>query len=427
MTAINQNFDAIVVGSGPGGATVAKELSVRNKKVLILEWGNNAKIRASKIQMFSMAGRPGKGMLMTSGIPVVRGITTGGTSIFYYASAFDPPYEMLRKYGVEIEKEIEEVKKEVPYAPLSDDLTGPMAKRIMASAQDLGYNWQKMPKLIYQDKCKANCWKCVYGCPYGAKWTSRDFVDEAVRHGAILVNRAKVEKVIVENNKAIGVAYTLKGSLQKAYADKIILGAGGIGSPVILRESGIKDAGYDFFMDPLITVMGPMDDLKGGKEICMAGGVHMDEEGYLMSDMTVAKGFFIGFNGVVLNFNKIFSHNRTLVIMVKIRDRLGGMLNNDGGVRKVIARSDWEVLNKGADKAKEILRHAGAKEAYTAMVMAAHPGGTVKINELVDSNLKTQYDNLYVCDCSVIPEAWGLPPTLTLLGLGKRLAKHLAC
>ena len=52
-------------------------------------------------------------------------------------------------------------------------------------------------------------------------------------------------------------------------------------------------------------------------------------------------------------------------------------------------------------------------------------GQLTKIGEVVDSNLKTKFDNLYVCDCSVIPEAWGLPPTLTILGLGKRLAKHL--
>ena len=43
----------------------------------------------------------------------------------------------------------------------------------------------------------------------------------------------------------------------------------------------------------------------------------------------------------------------------------------------------------------------------------------------VDADLKTRFDNLYVCDCSVIPEEWGLPPTMTLLGLGKRLAGHL--
>jgi hypothetical protein len=33
------------------------------------------------------------------------------------------------------------------------------------------------------------------------------------------------------------------------------------------------------------------------------------------------------------------------------------------------------------------------------------PGGIVKISNLVDSNLKTEKDNLYVCDCFVIPEA----------------------
>jgi choline dehydrogenase-like flavoprotein len=39
--------------------------------------------------------------------------------------------------------------------------------------------------------------------------------------------------------------------------------------------------------------------------------------------------------------------------------------------------------------------------------------------------LKTAYDNLYICDASVIPESWGLPPTLTVLALAKRLGKHL--
>ena len=49
----------------------------------------------------------------------------------------------------------------------------------------------------------------------------------------------------------------------------------------------------------------------------------------------------------------------------------------------------------------------------------------MKIGDLLDSNLRTEYENLYVCDCSVIPEPWGLPPVLTLVSLGKRLAKHL--
>ncbi len=54
-----------------------------------------------------------------------------------------------------------------------------------------------------------------------------------------------------------------------------------------------------------------------------------------------------------------------------------------------------------------------AKDIFRTQYLAAHPGGTVKVGDLVDSNLMTPYDNLYVCDCSVIPEAWGMPPTTT--------------
>ena len=80
----------------------------------------------------------------------------------------------------------------------------------------------------------------------------------------------------------------------------------------------------------------------------------------------------------------------------------------------------------GYDRAKKILTNAGAKDIFKTWWIASHPGGTCKINDIVDSNLKTEYDNLYVCDASVIPDEWGRPPVLSILGLGKRLAKHLA-
>ena len=38
----------------------------------------------------------------------------------------------------------------------------------------------------------------------------------------------------------------------------------------------------------------------------------------------------------------------------------------------------------------------------------------------------TRVKNLYVCDASVLPKAPGLPPILTIVALGKHLAKHLA-
>jgi len=112
--------------------------------------------------------------------------------------------------------------------------------------------------------------------------------------------------------------------------------------------------------------------------------------------------------------------------MVKWKDALGGRLTDGGGVRKMLTAADKRVARHGFETARRVLQSAGASDIYGTWYLAAHPGGTVKIGHLVDANLKSPIDGLYVCDCSVIPEAWGLPPSLTLVALGKRLARHLA-
>jgi choline dehydrogenase-like flavoprotein len=407
METFQGEYDVIVVGSGPGGATVAKELSQHNKKVLILEWGGNAPLRGTLTQSATMIGVPGKSLLLTNKKlhVLLRGITTGGSSVFYCGTAFDPPFEMLESYGIEIRKEIEELKKEIPIEPLSDELMGPMASRMMSSAQDLGYPWEKINKFIFQDKCRAGCWRCAYGCPYDAKWTARNFVREAVEKGATLVNGARVKSVLTDGSKATGVEFKKRGRSYRVEAPTVVLGAGGIGSAEILRRSGVRRAGYDFFVDPLVLVTGKVPDIKQGKELQMQAGWHAKDE-YVMTDLAMPRV-------------------PKLSIMVKIKDELGGRITNRGGCRKDLSRSDYRKLDDGFVRARKILKNAGVKRVAKSMVFAAHPGGSVKIGDVVDSNLKTEHDNLYVCDCSVIPEAWGLPPTLTVLGLGKRLSKHL--
>lgn len=422
----DNSYDVIVVGSGPGGATVAKEMAQRGKKVLILEWGNKAPIRGWMPQFVMNASIPGKSMLFTNNmLAMVRGIVTGGSSVYYYGTAFEPPVEMLKSHGIDITKEVEETREELPTSPLPDNLIGPMAKRIMESAVDLGYDWKKMPKFIDPDKCKPDCFRCNYGCPDGAKWSGRLFIDEALSNNAEIINKAKVTKVIIENKKAVGVEYKKKRKTHQVFAPLVVVSAGGIGSPMILRESGLEGAGYDYFFDPLITVMGKVDDIKGGREIPMATGIHMEDEGYVMTDMTVPSFINFIFNAETFRFDQLHNHKKTLTIMVKAKDSLGGQLSKRGGVRKKLAEKDKNKLFKGYARAREILANAGAKDLRKSWYLAAHPGGTVKIGEFLDNNLKTEFDNLYVCDCSVIPEAWGLPPTFTLVALGKRLVKHL--
>jgi choline dehydrogenase-like flavoprotein len=426
MQTPESEFDVIVVGTGPGGATVAKDLSLSGKKVLILEKGDNDPEKGSFFKTLPRAFIPGKNVVLTrQALPVVRAITTGGSSMIFCGTAFDPPVDMLKRYGVDISKETEELRDDLPITQLPDELMGPGPQTFLNSAMDLGYDARKLNKFIYPSRCRENCQLCMYGCPYGAKWDARRFVAEAMVNGATMINFADVEKVIIENKKAVGVQYKHNKEIYQAYAPKIIVAAGGIGSPLILRKSGMRSTGYDFFFDPLVFVYGKIKGLGSGKSVPMSAGIHFAEDGIMMTDFNMPRMLKVAFDLELLKVKQAFSYSDTLPIMIKIRDDLGGEVSNNGWVKKPLTKADVKKLDKGTEHAKRILTNAGATDIYRSWRVAAHPGGTVKIGEQVDSNLKTKFDNLYVCDCSVMPQEWGLPPTRSLIALGKRLAKHL--
>ena len=119
MKSQKTDFDAIVVGSGPGGATVAMDLSKQGQKVLILEWGDNDPKKGTLFSAFPRAFVPGRSVVVTKqAIPIVRAITAGGSSMIFCGTAFDPPVDMLKNYGVDISVEAEEMKTDVPMAHL---------------------------------------------------------------------------------------------------------------------------------------------------------------------------------------------------------------------------------------------------------------------------------------------------------------------
>ena len=426
MLSPKSEFDAIVVGSGPGGATVARDLSRNGKKVLILEWGDNDPVKGTIAGVIPRAFVPGRSLLITRELlGTIRAITTGGSSLIYCATAFDPPVAMLKEYGIDISGEADEINREVPIGPLSDDLFASGPRRFLESAGELGYDAHKLNKFIYQNKCRTKCQLCSYGCPYGAKWNARHFVDDALESGAKMINHARVDRVLIENKKAIGVEYRHDKQTFQAFAPKIVVAAGGIGSPLILRQSGMRSTGYDFFFDPLVFVYGTIKGLGNGKAVPMSAGVHFSDDGIVMTDFSMPHLMKIMFDLEVFKVKQAFSYKNVLPIMIKIRDDLGGEITKRGWVDKSLSRDDRMRLDKGAEHARRILSNAGATDIYRGWMFAAHPGGTVKIGEHVDTNLKTRFDNLYVCDCSVIPREWGLPPTWTILALGKRLARHL--
>lgn len=144
------HFDAIVVGSGPGGATVARDLTRQGKRVLILEWGSGEALKGNLLHMAKIAAIPGRGAFINHDFSLlVQGVTTGGSSAINFATAMPPPTELFARYGIALHDELAALRQELKIAALPDHLIGPMATRIMYSARP----WFGLAKTRQIDSC----------------------------------------------------------------------------------------------------------------------------------------------------------------------------------------------------------------------------------------------------------------------------------
>lgn len=413
-------YDVIVVGSGVCGATIAKELSKQRKKVLILEQGANTPLKESLWGVASISEQVSVGEKLNT----LRLLTTGGTTGLYFAAADLPPLDSFLSLGIDLSKELEEAQKELPLSELPDELLGDQVFKLRESAMEVGHPMKKKLMLIDQSKCNSSY-------SFDAKWKARSYVQEAINEGATLINQAKVHKVLVEKNKAIGVEYQSppkkRGSkIYQTYGTKIILAAGSLASPKILRDSGVKGiADRGIYCEPGFAMFGLVPGLKG-KETFM-GSMSTDYVGdIMMGDANIHWFFYRIMVLSKLKFKHLLSYPKSIGIGVKIKDGLGGGIQEDGHYYKQLTKEEFKKLKKGEEAATKILKNAGAKNIFNSGIdSAGHVGGMIRIQEHVDEKLQTKYNNLYVCDGSVIPENVRLCPVVTLVCLGKYLAKHL--
>jgi choline dehydrogenase-like flavoprotein len=308
---------------------------------------------------------------------------------------------------------------------MSDGLLGAQVIRVRDSARQLGIPWVKTEVMLIDES------KCASGFSYEAIWRARSYVDDAVGRGATLLNGAKVLKVLVEGTRAVGVEYEFRvkkqREIRRAYADRIVVAAGAVASPLILRDSGIANVGdRGFYCDPGYLVMGHVKGLKGRDLFPGSMGTNTEEDGILVGDGCMSRTLYRGYMLTSRKFTRVFSHRNNVAVAVMIRDGRSGELRADGRYHKQFTQEETQKLSKGGELARKIVRNAGATDISSSGLSAAHLGGLIRIGEHLDENLQTEYSHLHVCDCSVIPENIRLTPALTLVCLGKYLADRLA-
>jgi choline dehydrogenase-like flavoprotein len=430
---LQKQVDVVVVGSGPGGATVARQLARSGRQVLLLERGRDwrshplygtypgAMLYADKI-----------GLLFTrEGLNIIRPLMLGGATSMYCGCAAPPPPWLKEKYGVDLDSYVAETLAELAIAPLPPELRGEASTRLAAAAAELGMAWEAQLKFMYPGRAaEFDCGaKCMLGCRCQAKWNAAEYVDEAVAAGCELWTRATVTQVLVEGRQAVGVRGQRKGRPFAINADRVVIAAGGIGTPRILQQSGLPDAGRGMTMDTTVMVYGHAPYRGIGHDPPMTWSYEDSELGVMYStliDPWLMYPIIMAVKGPAYPLTW-YRWGRTLGVMIKLKDEVSGGIDEHGRISKGLTENDRRRLDQAEAAARQILLKAGCNPdtIFTTPLRGTHPSGTVRLGDMLSPDLETEIKNLYVCDASVFPEALARPTVLTIIAFAKRLVHHL--
>ncbi len=416
--------EIVIVGTGAGGAIVAQELARADKKIVIIELGPDTSKYAGMDEMElgrRLYQENGKFPRSQEGIPYYRALNIGGTTEIAIGSGVRCLEDELKSLGIDLRQEFLEVEHELGVSPMVEKHMGHNAALLTAAAESLGLKMTRWPKFIDFNKCK-HCGRCVLTCPTGAKWSAKKVITKLrTRENVRVLSETKAKSILTSNGHATGVLCQTKHGPLTVQAKTIIVAAGGLGTPVILQNSGIE-AGNGLFLDLFSVVYGRSTDFLADLEPSMPT-VYTEnyDKGYILAPHVDVALMLQG-------LKKWFGDKPPYGIMVKIRDSGAGRVDENGQVFKHVTETDWKRLSLGEKLAKRILIEVGVKpeDIIVSQPRGGHPGGTAAIGKVVNPNLECKkVKGLYVCDASVLPVSPGLPPILTIASIAKWLAKSL--
>ncbi len=455
--------DAVVVGTGAGGAVVARELAAGGWKVRILEEGEyfTGRDYGSKtpLESIKMLYRKG-GLTATLGnVPVMLpvGCCVGGSTAINSGTALHP-----------LPSAVDRWRHEFGLADLTDHLdsyaervegflgVNPVPQLNRANAlfklgtEKMGYEGSVLTR---NAKNCQGAGRCYLGCPNDAKQAMNvSYIPDALRRGAVVYTRARARRVLVENGRAVGVA-TSRAVFR---APVVVVAAGAVHTPVVLRRPG-----RHLKIHPGVKAIGLFDE-----EVRLMEGVpqgyHVTgflEQGISLESITLSPGIM----GSQLPDPSILRHyNHLAVIACRIieSDSEGRIFRNPFSRWPVIwyslAPSDVDKARRAVVIAAEIYFAAGARKVFTGIhgfeqleyrdldrlrnarlsardleLMANHPQGSARMADSPDLGLADpdgqvwDTPGLYIADGSAMPASPIANPQLSIMMFATHVARKI--
>ncbi|MVU80563.1 FAD-binding protein [Nocardia sp. ET3-3] len=387
--------DVAVIGSGAGGGTAAAVLAQAGLDVVVLERGDyldDPDFGMGEKDGFLKLYAPGPAATAEGQLGLVAGTVLGGGTVVNWTTAFRTPDDVREEWAALGARQFAEREYtdalDAVVARLGVNLDHSPASRrdeiLERGLRKLDWHVEALPRNV-GDACDAGieCGRCGFGCRVGAKQSVvKTWLADAVRAGARLYVGADVRRIVVTNGSATGVeAVTAEGRSVWVHSRAVVVAAGAIQTPALLRRSGLTNRNIGGFLrlHPATAVFGIFDEeirpWEGGLQTRYSKQDRdLDGKGYGVMYETgpMTPGMSVGFQawtGAAVHRDRMLKLANTVPVGVLTRDRDHGSVETDrkgeAVVRYRLSARDAAHMHTGIVNAASILEAAGAERIFS--------------------------------------------------------------
>ncbi len=402
--------DAVVIGSGAGGATAARTLARAGLDVVVLEEGHHHSTasfgRRTPLDRFAELYRDGGATVAVGSPPLLLpvGRAVGGTTVVNSGTCYRTPDHVLERWAKDFGFSpaerfgplLDEAERTLQVATQPLDVLGNNGRLALVGADALG--WRAGPLRRNAPGCKGSC-QCVVGCPTGAKQSVQlSVLPDACAAGARIVTGATVRRVLVDPDRpggprAAGVRVRREdGGEFEILAPLVVVAAGALQSPPLLRRSGLgrhPRIGRNLSVHPATSVAGRFaEPVTAWEGVLQSVGVEELHDGGVLIEATATPpgmgSFVLPGLGAELR-RELEATDRLATLGAMIADRPSGrVLGRDRTLlRYDLDRRDADRLMRSVRAMGRLLFAAGAEEVLTGIPAAPRARNMEQLDEIL--------------------------------------------
>ncbi|MEL6345209.1 MAG: GMC family oxidoreductase [Myxococcota bacterium] len=465
--------EILIIGSGPSGATAASMLAAAGHDVLLAEEGAHHAIEsAPSYTRAEMDQKYRNGGLNTtfgkSSVTYIEGRCVGGASEINAALWHRPLPRVLRAWALKnqiddfsqdtLEEHFTILERDLSVSTRPDGLS-PASDVLEAGAEMLGWKSTEIPR----------CWK--YEKHPDGTWSGRrqsmseTLIPRALNAGCRLSPGTRIDRLTITDGRATEAVGTRDGAPVRIRFQRVIVCAGAVQTPLILRRSGIRERiGDSLQMHPMIRIAARFPDEVNDP----VWGVPVRQVEEFKPHLTLGCShssiphLSMWLGGAMRQAELLSQWRRLAVFYVAAVGQGTGKIRNLPVFHQPLIQydlndADLALLGEGLYRLGQLLFAAGAVELFSPIegdrrpirdlqslrrIRSGLPHGKLSISTIhlfsscpmgedrrtcaVDSYGRLHdHDNVYVFDASILPASPGVNPQSVIMAVARRNAAKL--